>query len=71
MRNVKKGAEPSNGLRDKLKDIIYKTVDTLRKQIRSNWDSNEAAEQQESGVHKDAEDIAAKARPFSKAPCWP
>ncbi len=52
VRNVKKGAEPSNGLRDKLNDLIHKSVESLRRQIRSAWDANEAAEQRESGVTK-------------------
>src|SRR5262249_15307530 len=37
VRNVKKGAEPVNGLRDKLKEIIHKTVETARKQVQSYW----------------------------------
>jgi hypothetical protein len=68
VRNVKKGAEPTNGLRDKLRDIIYKTVLTLRNQIKSHWDKNEAAEQQESGVHKEAEEVAAKTEDRSPKP---
>lgn len=68
VRNVKKGAEPTNGLRDKLHDIIHKTVETLRKQIRSHWDMNEAAEQSENGVHTEAEEIAAKTQDRSPKP---
>lgn len=68
VRNVKKGAEPTNGLRDKLKDKIFKTVLTLRNQIKSHWDKNEAAEQQEGGVHKEAEDIASKTQSRSPKP---
>lgn len=60
VRNVKKGAEPTNGLRDKLKEKIFKTVQTLRNQIQSHWDLIKAAELHESGVHKEAEDIASK-----------
>ncbi len=68
VRNVKKGAEPTNGLRDKLRDIIYKTVVTLRSQIKSHWDKNEAAEQEESGIHKEAEDVAARTDSRSPKP---
>lgn len=68
VRNVKRGAEPTNGLRDKLKEIVNKTVETLRKQIRSQWDKNEAAEQQEDGVHKEAEEVAAKTEERSPKP---
>lgn len=68
VRNVKKGAEPTNGLRDKLREIIYKTVLTLRTQIRDYWAKTEAAEQEESGIHKEAEDVAAKTDSRSPKP---
>jgi integrase len=68
VRNVKKGAEPINGLRDKLKDIIWKTVMTARKQIQSHWDAQEAAQQRERGVHGEAEDIAANTTDVSPKP---
>jgi hypothetical protein len=68
VRNVKKGAEPVNGLRDKLREYIYKTVDTLRKQIRATFDATEAADQRKSGVHAEAEDIAARTQDRSPKP---
>ncbi len=68
VRNVKKGAEPINGLRDKLRDIIYKTVMTARNQIKSFWDTQEAAQQRERGVHGEAEDIAANTKDVSPRP---
>jgi hypothetical protein len=68
VRNVKKGAEPINGLRDKLKDIIYKTVNTARKQIQSFWDVQDTAQQAERGVHGEAEDIAANTKDISPKP---
>src|SRR5207253_2667085 len=68
VRNVKKGAEPIDGLRDKLRDIIWKTVLTARKQIQSFWDTQEAAQQRERGVHGEAEDIAANTSDVSPKP---
>ncbi|MFO1003467.1 MAG: ATP-binding protein [Planctomycetaceae bacterium] len=68
VRNVKKGAEPLNGLRDKLKEYVWKSVETLRKQIRHTFDSTESAEQKERGVHNEAEDVAAKTKDLSPKP---
>lgn len=68
VRNVKKGAEPLNGLRDKLKDQIWKTVETLRKQIRGTFDATEAVEQKERGLHNEAEDVASKTKDSSPKP---
>lgn len=68
VRNVKKGAEPLNGLRDKLKDQIWKSVDTLRKQIRGTFDATDAAKQKERGVHNEAEDVASKTKDRSPKP---
>ena len=68
VRNVKKGAEPLNGLRDKLATYIFKTVESLRKQIRSTFDATETAERRESGVHKEAENVAAKTQDRSPKP---
>jgi hypothetical protein len=64
VRNVKKGAEPINGLRDKLRDIIFKTVVT----VQSCWNEQDAAQQRERGVHGEAEDIAAKTKDISPKP---
>jgi len=69
VRNVKKGAEPINGLRDKLREIVYKTVEpTLRKQIRATFDATDAADQRESGVHAEAEEIATRTQDRSPKP---
>jgi hypothetical protein len=68
VRNVKKGAEPINGLKDKLKSIIWNTVATARKQVQSFWDAAEAEQQREAGVHAEAEDIAAKTKDSSPKP---
>lgn len=68
VRNVKKGAEPINGLKDKLKSIIWNTVQTARKQVQSFWNMQEAAKQREAGAHDEAEEIAAKTRDLSPKP---
>lgn len=68
VRNVKKGAEPINGLRDKLREIIHKTVMTARSQIQSYWREQDAKRQHEAGVHTEAEDIAAKTKEVSPKP---
>lgn len=60
VRNVKKGAEPINGLRDKLKDIIYKTVGTGRKQVQTHWQNRQDNQATETGAHSEAESIAAQ-----------
>ena len=68
VRNVKKGAEPVNGLRDKLHDLMFKTVRSARVQIQSSWDVEDADHQREHGVHAEAEDVAAKTRDLSPQP---
>jgi hypothetical protein len=68
VRNVKKGAEPIEGLRDKLESIIFKTVVTARKQLFSFWDTQEAAHQRQQGAHAEAEEIASKTKDLSPKP---
>ena len=65
VRNVKKGAEPIEGLRDKLESIIFKTVVTARKQLLSYWGVQEAEHQRERGAHAEAEEIASKTKDLS------
>jgi hypothetical protein len=68
VRNVKRGAEPVNGLRDKLTDIIYNTVMTGRSQMKSRWAALKAKEQQDSGIHAEAESVVAQAKDVSPQP---
>lgn len=68
VRNVKKGAEPIDGLKDKLKSIIWNTVQTARKQIQSFWDTQDTAQQREAGSHAVAEDAAARTADHSPKP---
>lgn len=58
VRNVKKGAEPIEGLRDKLRDLIFKSVQTLRGDIRQHFDEVEKQKLQEEGLHAEAEQVA-------------
>ena len=68
VRNVKKGAEPTDALRDRLHEIVFKTVHTLRKQISAHWDMNAAAEERNEGVHWTAEKVALKTHERSAKP---
>jgi hypothetical protein len=68
VRNVKKGAEPVNGLRDKLTSLIYNTVETGRSQMKSRWGALKAKEQQDSGIHAEAENVVADAKDISPQP---
>ncbi|HTU22604.1 MAG TPA: ATP-binding protein [Gemmataceae bacterium] len=68
VRNVKKGAEPIEGLRDKLESIIFKTVVTARKQLLSFWEGQEAEHHRQRGIHAEAEEIASKTKELSPKP---
>jgi hypothetical protein len=68
VRNVKKGAEPIEGLRDKLREVIFKSITTLREDVRRHFDKVEAQVAQEKGQHAEAEAVAAEtARTARKA----
>lgn len=68
VRNVKKGAEPVNGLREKLEHIIHNTVLTVRKQIKSRYIALRAKEQHDFGIHAEAESVIAEAKDVSPQP---
>jgi hypothetical protein len=68
VRNVKKGAEPVNGLKDKLRDLIWNTVMTLRKEVQTFWDGQDAQKVREGGVHAQAEEVAARTKDTSPKP---
>lgn len=57
VRYIKRGAEPIPSLRDKIKNIIAPVVESLRKEIKSDWSKNSAEEQKKSGEFKSAENI--------------
>lgn len=57
VRNVKRGAEPVNKLREELRANLKKPIDSARKDIREYWQIVEARERAESGdEHNDAHD---------------
>lgn len=60
VRNIKKGAEPVDRLRDKLRDLLVPTVKTLRKRITNERIAQENKDLTTQGIHSGAEDIAAE-----------
>jgi len=68
VRNVKKGAEPVNGLRDRLREEIYKTVITARNRINVKYAELRAKSAKESHKHSAAEQIVADAGEFAPKP---
>jgi hypothetical protein len=68
VRNVKKGAEPIEGLRDKLKEIIFRSVGTLRTEIQQYFNEVEKQTLQEEGIHAEAEQIAAETARTARKP---
>lgn len=68
VRNVKKGAEPIDALRDKLSALIHKSVMTMRKEVSTHFDEEEARVQMDQGVHAEAERIAAETQRTARKP---
>ena len=68
VRNVKKGAEPIEGLRDKLKELIHKSVSTLREEVRRHFDEVEKQKLQEEGLHAEAEQVASETARTARKP---
>ncbi len=68
VRNVKKGAEPIQGLRDVLSPIIFNTIKTLRDEISRHAQDVENQQLQEGGLHKDAEQVAAETARTARKP---
>jgi len=68
VRNVKKGAEPIDGLRDKLKEVIFRSIDTLRTEIRQYFDQVQKQALQEEGLHAEAEQVAAETARTARKP---
>jgi len=68
VRNVKKGAEPIEGLRDKLREVIHKSIVTLRQDIRQHFDEVETQRLQDEGLHAEAERVAAETQRTARKP---
>ena len=56
VRYIKRGAEPTEEIRDKIKAVITPTVRTARKAVRAVWAKNDAVEQQADHVFTKAEE---------------
>ena len=61
VKNVKKGAEPIEGLRDALKKRLDAAVKSARKRIQDTYTIQESKEKTEQRVHEEAEEIGAEA----------
>lgn len=68
VRNVKKGAEPIEGLRDQLREKIFNTIKTLRKQVSDDAKEYEKQKAQERGVFSDVEQLVADSQRTSRKP---
>jgi hypothetical protein len=68
VRNVKKGAEPIEGLRQMLKTVIFKTIQTLRTELSEDAAAFERQTLQDEGVHAEAEKVVAETQPTSRKP---
>lgn len=65
VRNVKKGAEPVEGLRAKLKEFLDSAVNNARKRIKNTYTEEENKQSTEQGIHDAAEKIAAEVEEVS------
>jgi hypothetical protein len=69
VRNVKKGAEPIDGLRDKIREIIGRTIEeTLRREITTHHQNVEKQRLQDGGLHAEAEQVAAETQRTARKP---
>ena len=68
VRNVKKGAEPLDGLRDKLQAEVFSTVTTGRNQIESWYAELKATQETGSRIHQVAEQVVDAAKEVSPQP---
>lgn len=65
VRNVKKGAEPVEGLRAKLKEVLDSAINSARKRIKSTYTEEENKRHTEQGVHDTAEKITVEVEEVS------
>ena len=68
VRNVKKGAEPIEGLRDRLKTYIFNSITTLREEIRKHFDEVKSVTLSGEGIHAEAEKVAAETQRVARKP---
>jgi histidine kinase/DNA gyrase B/HSP90-like ATPase len=65
VRNVKKGAEPVEGLRAKLRQFLDSAVATARKRVKETYIEEANKKQTEQGIHDAAEKIGAEVEEVS------
>lgn len=61
VRFIKRGAEPVTSLRDKIRELIDPSVDSLRKQIQADFQKEAENADKENGVFQEAEKAMAEA----------
>src|SRR5262249_21740714 len=65
VRNVKKGAEPVEGLREKLKQLLGPYIKLARKKVKETYEEESNKEKATQGIHQEAERIIATVEPTS------
>ncbi|MCA1579157.1 MAG: ATP-binding protein [Acidobacteria bacterium] len=65
VRNVKKGAEPVEGLRARLKEFLDATVNNARKRIKNTYTEEENKRHTQQGIHDSAEKITTEVEEVS------
>lgn len=65
VRNVKRGAEPVDKLRERIRSFLVKPVRAARKDIRALWDETDAAERSTTEEHEAAEEAVSRAEQTS------
>ena len=65
VRNVKKGAEPVEGLRGKLKQLLKPHIDSARKRVKTTYVDEDNRVKGANGIHQEAEQIVATIEPTS------
>ncbi|HXE74010.1 MAG TPA: ATP-binding protein [Candidatus Xenobia bacterium] len=65
VRNVKKGAEPVEALRDALRNKLKDVIKTARRRVKHTYTEQENKEKAEQRIHQQAEEISAEVEKIS------
>jgi hypothetical protein len=65
VRNVKRGAEPVEGLRDALRNMLKDAIKAARRRVQNTYVDQENKEKAEQRVHQEAEQISAEVEKVS------
>jgi len=65
VRNVKRGAEPVEGLRDALRNKLKDVIKTARRRVQQTYTEQEIKEKAEQRIHQQAEEITAEVEKVS------